>query len=702
MAALQRRARRVGREPCRAPRRDWAGWREADVAGRTRELAAAQTALRADSRTDGRGHGRSSTPRASDWTACAGGRARSTASCGASRPSPQAQAAQDQAEADRRRREAALSRTRDRLTASEAELAALGPDPRRATRDPRRRRSVRSTLARQQVAAAEQLLRETRAAVPARCRAARGGAARPRPAGASAMPRIACAQSCSSAAPPRPTRRSPAAPSWPLPKPNSPPPMACSTRPARRWRQRSWPAARRRAGWRDLRRSADAVEAEIKVLASLAPETDAGGLLDRLEVPEELTAALAAALGDDLLAGTDPDAPRFWRESTPAGLRRAAARARGRSSSWSARRPCCIARLSQIGLAAPRWLLPRNAMLKPGQRLVSPDGGLWRWDGFVRAPGSEDGAAARVRHHLRLHAARDELAVLRCKPARRRRQRSPPASWRCRRHGGPGARARRVGGRPIRPSCARVSGWTRRQRSPSGRRPRPSRLAQEAAALERDGDRAGRRGDRGRRAAAALADEAALAAVIAANALRRPCGCRGGAGRERGRDEPSRSGARSSDDPAAHIARRGWSRRRRSWSRRARRRAQAARHTGELEAERRAREAALAREGAELAAALAAAEPATSPQPSKRPSCVSRSAPRRSARWRLPRQHGKSAGDALAGARAEAAALAHGARRPWTGAAPRPSCAMARPTACWPSCASAATRLAAELESGAG
>ena len=87
------------------------------------------------------------------------------------------------------------------------------------------------------------------------------------------------------------------------------------------------------AGWRDLRRSADAVEAEIKVLASLAPETDAGGLLDRLEVPEELTTALAAALGDDLLAGTDPDAAALLARAAPAEPGRPAARDASRWSS---------------------------------------------------------------------------------------------------------------------------------------------------------------------------------------------------------------------------------------------------------------------------------------------------------------------------------------------------------------------------------
>ncbi|MFZ1429973.1 MAG: hypothetical protein WAS21_24785, partial [Geminicoccaceae bacterium] len=170
------------------------------------------------------------------------------------------------------------------------------------------------------------------------------------------------------------------------------------------------------ATWRDLRRSADAVAAEVRVLESLAPETEMAGLLDLLEVPDELATAIAAVLGDDLLAGTDSEAARYWREfdtplaghgdlpALPTGLETLLDRIRA---------PAVLhRRLRQIGLVDPALAATAQLLLHPGQRLVSIDGGLWRWDGFVRAPGSEDAAAARVRHHLRLHTARDEATAL--------------------------------------------------------------------------------------------------------------------------------------------------------------------------------------------------------------------------------------------------------------------------------------------------
>ncbi len=166
------------------------------------------------------------------------------------------------------------------------------------------------------------------------------------------------------------------------------------------------------AAQRDLRRSADALEAEIRVLESLVPAAETGGLLDRLEVPEDLTTALAAALGDDLLAGTEPGTDRYWlqpgAELPPPRLPEGATPLLRLVGGPALLEP----RLARIGLVEASEAAALQSQLLPGHRLVSRDGGLWRWDGFVRAPGGEDPAVARVRHRLRLHAAREELAAL--------------------------------------------------------------------------------------------------------------------------------------------------------------------------------------------------------------------------------------------------------------------------------------------------
>ncbi|MFO1071588.1 MAG: AAA family ATPase [Geminicoccaceae bacterium] len=164
-------------------------------------------------------------------------------------------------------------------------------------------------------------------------------------------------------------------------------------------------------GLRELRRSADALAAEIRVLESLVRERPAGGVLDRLEVPEDLTMAVAAALGDDLLAGTEPDAPSHWREIVgEAGT----ALPEGVPSLLGliAAPEALHRRLAQVGVCAAEDGAALQPRLAQGQRLVSREGGLWRWDGFVRDGAAEDGGVARVRHELRLHAAREEVVGL--------------------------------------------------------------------------------------------------------------------------------------------------------------------------------------------------------------------------------------------------------------------------------------------------
>ncbi len=52
-------------------------------------------------------------------------------------------------------------------------------------------------------------------------------------------------------------------------------------------------------------------------------------------------------------------------------------------------------------------------MLKPGQRLVSHEGDLWRWDGFVVAAHAPTGAARRLAERGRLQSIEGELAAAR-------------------------------------------------------------------------------------------------------------------------------------------------------------------------------------------------------------------------------------------------------------------------------------------------
>jgi len=140
---------------------------------------------------------------------------------------------------------------------------------------------------------------------------------------------------------------------------------------------------------------ANALRAEVAALARLVEREASAGtqLLDRLEVEPGFEKALGAALADDLRAPevgadgrsgwaklADYDAP----QGLPAGVARLSAHVKA---------PGVLARrLGQIGLVDRAQGAALQAALLPGQRLVSREGDLWRWDGF-RA-GAEDAPSA--------------------------------------------------------------------------------------------------------------------------------------------------------------------------------------------------------------------------------------------------------------------------------------------------------------------
>jgi chromosome segregation protein len=139
-------------------------------------------------------------------------------------------------------------------------------------------------------------------------------------------------------------------------------------------------------------------------------------MIDALSVEPGYELAIAAALGDDLNAASDEAAPIHWRElppfSSPPPLPSGVAPL---SSVVSAPAPL-TRRLSQIGLVDDD--AKGNALvveLVQGQRLVSRDGSLWRWDGFTAIGEATDSAATRLtqRNRLRdLHAECDRAERL--------------------------------------------------------------------------------------------------------------------------------------------------------------------------------------------------------------------------------------------------------------------------------------------------
>ena len=167
----------------------------------------------------------------------------------------------------------------------------------------------------------------------------------------------------------------------------------------------------------EAERRAQRLDTEAKTLAKLL-HVDTKNLwpavIDALTVDKGYEAALGAALGDDLEAPVDPSAPMRWAgaaidPSRPgaAGRRRAAGRARQGAAGAGATSGADRRDRARPGAHTSPLLL------KPGQRLVSREGDLWRWDGFSVAANAPTGAARRLAGKNRLADIEAELDALR-------------------------------------------------------------------------------------------------------------------------------------------------------------------------------------------------------------------------------------------------------------------------------------------------
>jgi chromosome segregation protein len=143
-------------------------------------------------------------------------------------------------------------------------------------------------------------------------------------------------------------------------------------------------------------------------------------IIDGVTVAKGYEKALGAALGDDLDAPVDPSAPMRWTNAgvtggdpaLPKGVEALAAHVDA---------PIELARrLAQIGVVPKERGAELVSQLKTGQRLVSREGDVWRWDGFVAAAHAPTGAARRLAERARLVDIENELEQARIDASARR------------------------------------------------------------------------------------------------------------------------------------------------------------------------------------------------------------------------------------------------------------------------------------------
>jgi chromosome segregation protein len=156
----------------------------------------------------------------------------------------------------------------------------------------------------------------------------------------------------------------------------------------------------------DASRVLTRIDAEIAALnQSLAvDENDLWpAVVDEIDADPGYEAALGAALGDDLSAPSDEGAPVHWAQRGGASTDVADLPAGASPLADHVKAPPVLERrLRQIGVVAEEDGVRLAGELVQGQRLVSPEGSLWRWDGFTTTHEAATPAAMRLAQRNRL------------------------------------------------------------------------------------------------------------------------------------------------------------------------------------------------------------------------------------------------------------------------------------------------------------
>ncbi|PKA40192.1 chromosome segregation protein SMC [Rhizobium sullae] len=167
----------------------------------------------------------------------------------------------------------------------------------------------------------------------------------------------------------------------------------------------------------EARSKLNALETEARTISRMLAAGAAAGefqsVADDLRVDRGFETALGAALGDDLESPLDPRAPAHWSgngdgASDPA-LPVGAEPLRNHVGAPAA----LTRRLKQIGLVTDADAARLMKELKPGQRLVTKDGAVYRWDGHVTGADAPSAAALRLAQKNRLDELESEVSLAR-------------------------------------------------------------------------------------------------------------------------------------------------------------------------------------------------------------------------------------------------------------------------------------------------
>lgn len=163
----------------------------------------------------------------------------------------------------------------------------------------------------------------------------------------------------------------------------------------------------------DARDAATKLEAERSALTKVLDTGDPDmfpPLIDALSVEPGYEGALGAALGEEIEVPIDEAAPVHWRALPPMADKQELPGGAVPLSQWVQAPGALARRLSQIGVVdsvdVAKSLM---GQLKAGQRLVTRDGAMCRWDGFIASAGAPTAAARRLEQRNRLRDVESQV-----------------------------------------------------------------------------------------------------------------------------------------------------------------------------------------------------------------------------------------------------------------------------------------------------
>ena len=168
-----------------------------------------------------------------------------------------------------------------------------------------------------------------------------------------------------------------------------------------------------RQAFDDGRRNWEQLSTEMRTLSNILRANDGDlwpPLVDAIKVERGYETALGAALGEDIDASADEAAPVHWRGLPPLAQNEPLPQGAEPLTSFVDAPPALARSLSHIGIVSRALGQALQSELKPGQRLVSREGDVWRWDGFTAAADAPSAAAKRLAERNRLVALEAETA----------------------------------------------------------------------------------------------------------------------------------------------------------------------------------------------------------------------------------------------------------------------------------------------------